>query len=235
MDMSDGNKWALRLDLLKTLKGAVTLALDPSRADATPDIEDGMIRLKAMQVAIDYVKAQPEIAEIVQDRYLAPPPDMAALAQLPAGTLGRCFADYIQATGFDPNYYRPLPITDDTSYILTRLRQTHDLWHLVTGLGSSVNGELGLQAFCLAQVRIPLPVLLIAGGLLKTLLNAPEELGELLEQIAIGYRMGAKAKPFLAQRWEDGWERPLQDWRQELDIAVVDRYVPELVQPPVVL
>ena len=107
------------------------------------------------------------------------------------------------------------------------------VWHLVTGLGSSVNGELGLQAFCLAQVRIPLPVLLIAGGLLKTLLNAPEELGELLEQIAIGYRMGAKAKPFLAQRWEDGWERPLQDWRRELDIAVVDRYVPELVQPPV--
>jgi len=231
--MSDGNKWALRLDLLNTLKGAVTLALDPSRADATPDIEDGMIRLKAMQIAIDYVKAQPGIAEIVQDRYLAPPPDMAALAQLPAGTLGRCFADYIQATGFDPNYYRPLPITDDTSYILTRLRQTHDLWHLVTGLGSSVNGELGLQAFCLAQVRIPLPVLLIAGGLLKTLLNAPEELGELLEQIAIGYRMGAKAKPFLAQRWEEGWERPLQDWQQELNITVVDRYVPELVQPPV--
>ncbi len=76
-------KLELRLDLLKTLKGAVTLAVDPSRADATPDIEDGMIRLKATQVAIEYVKTLPGVAEIVQQRYLAPPPDMEALATLP--------------------------------------------------------------------------------------------------------------------------------------------------------
>jgi ubiquinone biosynthesis protein COQ4 len=218
--------WELRLDLLKTLKGAVTLALDPSRADATPDIEDGMIKLKATQVAIEYTKTLPGVMEIVQERYLAPAPDMAALAQLPAGTLGYCFAEHIRETGFDPNYYRALPIIDDSSYILTRLRQTHDLWHLVTGLGSSVNGELGLQAFCLAQIRIPLPILLIAGGLLRTLLIAPEELGEALEQIAIGYRMGAKAKPFLAQKWETDWDRPLSLWRDELGIVTVDRYIP---------
>jgi ubiquinone biosynthesis protein COQ4 len=30
----------------------------------------------------------------------------------------------------------------------------------------------------------------------------PEELGDAIEQIAIGYWMGAKAKPFLAQKWE---------------------------------
>lgn len=224
--MLRNKNFALRLDLLKTLKGAVTLALDPSRADATPDIEDGMIKLKATQIAIDYVKTLPGVAEIVQERYLAPPPDMGTLAQLPSGSLGRCFAEYIQETGFDPNYYRPLPITDDASYVLTRLRQTHDIWHLVTGLGSSINGELGLQAFCLAQIRIPLPVLLIAGGLLRTLLNAPEEMGELLEQIAIGYRMGAKAKPFLAQKWENHWDKSLSEWRQELGITVVEQYIP---------
>lgn len=44
--------WELKLDLLKTLKGAVTLILDPSRADTTPDIEDGIIKLKATQIAI---------------------------------------------------------------------------------------------------------------------------------------------------------------------------------------
>lgn len=224
--MLQGKNQGLRLNLLTTLKGAVTLLLDPSRADVTPDIEDGIIHLKATQLAIDYVKTLPGVAEIVRDRYLAPSPNMAALATLPEGSLGRCFADYIQETGFDPNYYRALPVTDDTSYILTRLRQTHDIWHLVTGLGSSVNGELGLQAFCLAQIRIPLPVLLIAGGLLKTLLTAPEALGDLLEQIALGYRMGAKAKPFLAQRWEEHWDRPLEAWRQELGLEVLKAYVP---------
>ncbi|AFY44984.1 Coq4 family protein [Nostoc sp. PCC 7107] len=224
--MLRGKSSAIKLDFLMTLKGAVTLALDPGRADATPDIEDGMIKLKATQLAIDYVKTLPEVVEIVQERYLAPPPDLTALAQLPSESLGRCFAEYIQKTGFDPNYYRSLPITDDTSYVLTRLRQTHDIWHLVTGLGSSVNGELGLQAFCLAQIRIPLPILLIAGGLLRTLFTAPDELGNLLENIAIGYRMGAKAKPLLAQKWEDNWDKPLSTWRKELDIIVVDQYIP---------
>ncbi len=218
--------WELRLDLLKTLKGAVTLILDPSRADATPDIEDGMIKLKATQIAIEYTKTLPGVIEIVEERYLAPPPDMVALAKLPQGTLGYHFAEHIRITGFDPNYYRPLPITDDANYILTRLRQTHDLWHLVTGLGSDVNGELGLQAFCLAQIRIPLPILLIAGGLLRTLLTAPEELGDALEQVAIGYRMGARAKPFLAQKWEAGWDKPLAQWREEMGIVIVDKYIP---------
>ena len=218
--------WELRLDLLKTLKGAVTLILDPSRADATPDIEDGMLKLKATQLAIEYTKTLPGVAQIVSERYLATPPDMPALAQLPPGSLGHCFAEHIRNTGFDPNYYRPLPITDDANYILTRLRQTHDLWHLVTGLGSDVKGELGLQAFCLAQIRIPLPILLIAGGLLRTLLTVPEELGDTLEQVAIGYRMGAKAQPLLAQKWEAGWDKPLSQWREELGITIVDRYIP---------
>lgn len=227
--MLRGKNRLLRLDLLTTLKGAVTLVLDPSRADATPDIEDGMINLKATQLAIDYVKTLPGVAEIIAEQYLAPPPDLAVLAQCPEDSLGYSFARYIEETGFDPNYYRALPITDDTSYLLTRLRQTHDIWHLVTGLGSSVNGELGLQAFCLAQIRIPLPVLLIAGGLLRTLLTAPEELGEVLEQIAIGYRMGSRAKPLIAQKWEEHWDKPLAEWRQGLDLELLTQYstVPE--------
>jgi ubiquinone biosynthesis protein COQ4 len=222
--MLHGKNRGLKLDLLTTLKGAVTLMLDPSRADATPDIEDGMINLKATQLAIDYVKTLPGVAEIVQEKYLAPPPNLVALKRCPEGSLGYSFAHYIQETGFDPNYYRSLPITDETRYILTRLRQTHDIWHLITGLGSSVKGELGLQAFCLAQIRIPLPVLLIAGGLLRTLLSAPEELGEVLEQIAIGYRMGSQAKPLLAQKWEEHWAKPLTEWRQELNLEVLTHY-----------
>jgi hypothetical protein len=63
---------------IKTLKGALTLAFDPSRAYATPDIEDGIIKLKATQVAIKYTKTLPGVMEIVQEQYLSPPPDMVA-------------------------------------------------------------------------------------------------------------------------------------------------------------
>lgn len=218
----------LRLEFLTTLRGALTLALDPSRADATPDIEDGLIRLEATKKAVAFIERQPGMEALIAERYLAPPRDLAALARLPAGSLGQSFAAYMDQTGFDPNYYRALPITDDTAYLLTRLRQTHDIWHLITALGSDVSGELGLQAFCLAQTRLPLPVVLLAGGMLKVLFTAPDELEQLLDRIAVGYRLGARAKPLLAQKWEEHWEKSLTQWRAELDIDVelVGRYLP---------
>ncbi|MBD2301763.1 Coq4 family protein [Nostoc sp. FACHB-190] len=216
----------LNLEFLNTLKGAITLFIDPGRADATPDIEDGMINIKATKLAIEYIKSKPEVTQIIQERYIAPPPDMEAIGKCPEGSLGYAFAKYIKDTGFDPNYYRGLKITDDTSYILHRLRQTHDIWHVVTGLGFDVNGELGLQAFCLAQIRIPLPIILLAGGLMRTLINAPEQMDNLLTQIAIGYRMGAKAKPLIAQKWEENWNKPLSQWRSDLGIEPTSVYIP---------
>lgn len=87
---------------------------------------------------------------------------------------------------------------------------------------------MGLQAFCLAQTRLPLPVVLLAGGMLKVLFTAPDELEQLLDRIAVGYRLGARAKPLLAQKWEEHWEKSLTQWRAELDIDVelVGRYLP---------
>lgn len=216
----------LNLEFLTTLKGAITLIRNPGRADATPDIEDGVVNIKATKLAVEYVKTKPGVAEIIAERYVAPSPDMEALAKCPEGTLGYCFAKYIKDTGFDPNYYRAVKIEDDTTYIIHRLRQTHDIWHVVTGLGSDVNGELGLQAFCLAQIRIPLPIILLAGGLIRTLITAPDEIEHLLDRIAVGYRMGSRAKPFLAQKWEENWEKPISELRKELGIELTEVYVP---------
>jgi ubiquinone biosynthesis protein COQ4 len=226
--MSFGLKKAINIEFLNTLKGVVTLLFDPSRADATPDIEDGLLKIKATQLAIEYVKTKPGVNDIIKERYIAPPPDMESLAKCPENSLGFEYAKFIKDTGFDPNFYRKLPLTDDTNYVIYRLRQTHDIWHLITGFGSDVNGELGLQAFCLAQIRIPLPLILLAGGLMKTLINNPEQMEQLLDRIAIGYRMGAKAKPLLAQKWELGWDKSLSEWRKELglDITANDPYIP---------
>jgi ubiquinone biosynthesis protein COQ4 len=72
---------------------------------------------------------------------------------------------------------------------------------------------------------MPLSIMLIAGGLLKTL-KTPNELDRLLDRIAVGYRIGVKAKPFLAQKWEEGWEKPLATWRSELGVEEMTEYKP---------
>ncbi|MEH2137623.1 Coq4 family protein [Nostoc sp.] len=92
------------------------------------------------------------------------------------------------------------------------------MWHVVTGFKTDGLGELGLKAFELAQTRRNLAVFLVGGGLLSILVKAPDVLPNLLEQIAVGYTMGSKAKPLLAQKWEEHWDKPLLEWRTELGI-----------------
>lgn len=216
----------LNLDLLTTLKGFVSLMRDPAQTDSVFDVEDGLRHTKAAQLAVEYAKSKPGVAEVFAERYLAPPPDLAVLTQLPANSLGYAYAAYLLEAGFDPDFYRKTEIEDDVTYMFMRLRQTHDIWHVITGFGSDVNAELGLKAFEIAQIHRTLAAMLIAGGLLRTLLKTPEMLDDLLEQIAIGYRMGARAKPLIAQKWEEHWDKPLAEWRRELNLEIATEYVP---------
>ena len=43
-----------------------------------------------------------------------------------------------------------------------------------------------------------------------------------LAAISAGYQLGIKAKLLVAQKWDQGWDRPLVDWREELDVVAVD-------------
>ncbi len=214
------------LDFLSTLKGVVTLLRDPAQTESVYDVEDGLRHTKATELAVEYVKSKPNVAALFQERYLAPAVNLKDLLKLPTESLGYSYAIYIKDSGFDPNFYRLLKVEDDISYFLLRMRQTHDIWHIVAGFSTDVFGELGLKAFELAQTHRTMSAVLIAGGLLSTLFKHPEDLDKLLEQIAIGYRLGAKAKPFFAKKWEENWERPLLEWRQELGIEPIKEYVP---------
>lgn len=217
---------ALNLDFLQTLKGAIVLLKDPTQTDSVYDIEDGLSKTKATQQAIAYVKSNPEVAQIIEERYLAPAPDLQTLLTYPPESLGAIYAHYITDAGFDPSFYRKIEITDDVSYVLFRLRQTHDIWHIVTGSSTDVVGELALKAFEIPQTRRTMSVVLLAGGVLRTMFNHPEEIDRLMDRVAVMYRMGARAKPLLAQKWEQAWEKPLTQWRTELGVELVDKYLP---------
>jgi len=61
---------------------------------------------------------------------------------------------------------------------------------------------------------------------MRTLLKSLTNLETLLDKLAIGYRAGMKTQPFLAQNWEDGWEKLLNEWRSQLNIEPATIYVP---------
>ena len=83
--------------------------------------------------------------------------DFEALAAMPDGTLGREFVRFLRGHGISPDSFRhPVDYFEDVpAYVTLRLRQTHDLWHLLTGYPPTTCGELVLSAFIFAQVGAP--------------------------------------------------------------------------------
>ncbi len=207
-----------RIHYLTTLKGAVGMLRDPDHTESVFDIEDGLRDIEATWLAMEHVRGDRGVARMIEERYLAPLPDVRALSGYPVRSLGHAFAHHLIDHSFDPDYYRKIDIKNDVDYVLMRMRQTHDIWHVVTGIGTDPVGELGLKAFELAQTHRPMAAVITTGGVLRYLLKDPDDLGQVLDGIAHGYRLGTEAKPFLAQKWEEGWDRPLAEWRTELNV-----------------
>ncbi len=101
------------------------------------------------------------------------------------------------------------------------MRETHDIVHVLTGFGTDGPGELGLQAFNLAQNRSPLAAMLIFGGILKGLQD-DEPLEPLLTALARGFDLGLRAPCVIASKLEDGWELPLGEWQRQLGLPLAN-------------
>jgi ubiquinone biosynthesis protein COQ4 len=140
--------------------------------------------------------------------------DFDRLRTLPAGTLGREYARFLDDNGITPDAFEELPNVGDVraAWLMLRLRQTHDLWHVLTGYETDVRGELLLQAFTYAQTRAPSSLVLIFFGTLRWLKLRPAYLKELRRAFERG-----KATRFLPMvRWEDLWETPVSELRTTL-------------------
>lgn len=141
--------------------------------------------------------------------------DFARLATLPAHTLGHAFGRHMADNGLSPDIFQAPPgAPPEVAYLAQRLRQTHDLWHVVTGYGTGVIDELALQAFTYAQMKAPGPLLLSLAGALRFGLGDRRA----IQRIYQGYRRGLSARPMLAQPWESLWELPLAEVRARLNL-----------------
>ncbi len=142
--------------------------------------------------------------------------DFDRLRALPATTLGGAYARYLDRNGLDPDLFQAPPgLPEVPTFITKRMRQVHDIWHVLTGYDTGVGGEVALQAFTWAQTDSPSSAILTIGGLLRF---GFEERG-LFIRVVDAYRRGKKAE-FLAPLWlEEMWDRPLDEVRAELGIV----------------
>jgi ubiquinone biosynthesis protein COQ4 len=112
------------------------------------------------------------------------------------------------------------PFDPDLEYLHHRMRDSHDLWHAVTGYKGDLIGEGALLAFSFAQSWNPAVGLIILAGFLRG-----REIG-VRRQIVRGFLRGIRAKWMIPIDWENQLARPLADVRRELRVGSVPKYVP---------
>ena len=186
--------------------------------DAIVAMSEALIRTQAQELLVAALKTEAASAAMIEDRYMAPTYNLEALLKYPEDSLGYVYASHMKQVGFDPDLYSDIEIDSDASYVEARLGQTHDIWHAITGFGTSTIEEIGLQAFHLAQFPYPLATMLIANVLVSTTLLKPEEIPQLIDTIKRGWQLGQQANPLFSQKWEQAWGKSLAQWRAELNI-----------------
>jgi ubiquinone biosynthesis protein COQ4 len=208
------------LNVLRALSAWVTIVRDPDRLGEVFALADNLADDHFVGKMADHFALSP-----VGKRALASLPrvgnvDLAALRLLPEGTLGRAFAEHMIANGLDPAALPSLPATERISFVRAHLYETHDIWHAVTDFRTDVAGELGLQAFYLAQFPARLGAAILAAGLLNTLLFRFEERDARMDEIVRGWLIGRKASPFFGVDWASKWAEPIEAVRRELGVEL---------------
>jgi ubiquinone biosynthesis protein COQ4 len=135
--------------------------------------------------------------------------DLGALARMPAGSLGRALAQYFRDNGLEP-FVTAFPVRSDVDYLGKRYRETHDIFHVLTGYGVDEAGEMELQAFVLGNLGLRQTLLILGFSLPRRLwFKGVRGLGGHLGRLRAAYRRGKRAPELLSVRFEDLWAQPV--------------------------
>jgi ubiquinone biosynthesis protein COQ4 len=155
--------------------------------------------------------------------------DRAYLASLPDGSLGRVYADFtkreqitaeglVEASESVPEDGQP--VCPERTLFGTRMRDSHDLWHVVTGYGRDLVGEAALLAFTYRQTQNRGIGFIVLVAYVKAGRANPEH----RTMIRDGYRRSKNTEWLPSADWEALLEQPLDEVRRALRIVPVESY-----------
>ena len=150
--------------------------------------------------------------------------DRAALRQMPAGSLGRAYLEFMESEDLSAKAlvmasqdWENEPSAPDTALFRARTRELHDVNHVVTDYGRDRLGELCLMTFMYRQMGNL--------GMLMLVVMAWRQLPKLARPaIREAWRNGKKAAWLAQQDWEALLTRPLSDVRNSLAIGPPVKY-----------
>jgi ubiquinone biosynthesis protein COQ4 len=192
-----------------------TLARDPGRLDEVLALAEA-VNAEAIGRAVEHIDEDPAGRTLLAERPRIDRDhvDFDALRRLPDGTLGREYARFLDDNGITPDVFAKLPDVGDprAAYVMLRMRQTHDLWHVLTGYQPDVRGEVLLQAFTYGQTRAPSSLLLALFASVRWAFRWPNQ----TKALRTAFEHGKSAAFLPLFRWEEHWETPVAVLRERL-------------------
>jgi len=159
--------------------------------------------------------------------------DLEKLRSMPDGSLGRALADFYETeqisarglvaaseAGFGDRSV--MPAVDEGQRVFgERLRDLHDVFHVLAGYGRDLYGEAAVLGFTLAQTWNPGIAFILVTVLRRAGLRS--ELGRLIRD---AFRRGRRATWLVDLPWEDLLSRPVDELRVQLGVGPPPAYTP---------
>lgn len=150
--------------------------------------------------------------------------DRERLEAMPPGSLGRAIIDWFKRENISTQGLALASeaaregenekLDDAEELYRVRLRNLHDVFHVLAGYDRDLRGESAVLAFTLAQNYNRGIAYLVWNALREEGWNSPG--GKLIRD---GYRRGKRAKRLVEQDWEALFERPIDQVRRELGVG----------------
>jgi len=212
------------------------LIADPQRTDQVFEITDALAG-NGFERAFQRFQRHPDGQALLRERpsLLETLSNRDALRALPAGSFGRAYVEFMEsgnltadglvdaekiAEARQPRH----PVDADHEYFGDRVRDMHDLWHVLTGYGMDEAGEAANLAFTQAQVpNKGIGLIVIAGAAI-----GPRDITFQWQRYLFqAWRRGRRTPLLTVVPYERLLDRPLAEVRRSLRIPAANAAHPE--------
>lgn len=159
----------------------------------------------------ELLQAEPDLVPLLTDR--------EALRKMPEGSLAHAYLAFVESEGISAEgiieaaQKGERSADDHLTWVRERMRDTHDLWHAVTGYQGDVLGELSILGFILAQNFHPGVITILSAAFMKGWLRDDAWL------VVDAYARGKRAAWLPAVKWEELLPMPLEEVRVLLKVG----------------
>jgi ubiquinone biosynthesis protein COQ4 len=236
--MDDGNdiRAPHRIEWGLAFKALVGLARDTSRTDHVFTIISSLSG-DTLERTYQAFKRTPHGQRLLRERpdLMAILSDRARLEAMPEGSLGRAYLRFMdegkitaaglmdaQTAGVDPNAH--LDLDPKRRYVADRLRDMHDLWHVLTDYGCDDTGEIANLWFSVGQFGNPGMAFIAFFGVVDGVSHARTDWARYCYR---AYVRGRKATRLLSEPLEEMLDLPIDEARRRLKIQPTCEAHPE--------